>query len=91
MQQYGKERLRIEIISSQNTFVGSAGNHEIGGKIFFEKGLLQFTGLVVPQNLSDAEKGFIKNLQSVRGYKLENNRLLLFNPAGELLKFKKTD
>lgn len=91
VKQYGKERPRIEIISSENTFMGFAGNHEISGKIFFEKGLLQFTDIVVTQNLSDAEKGFIKNLQSVTGYKLENNRLLLFNPAGELLKFKKTD
>ncbi len=90
VQQYGK-RPRIEINSSQNTFMGSAGSHEISGKIFFEKELLRFTNIAAPQNLSDAEKEFIKNLQLATGYKLENNRLLLFNPAGELLKFKKTD
>jgi heat shock protein HslJ len=42
-------------------------------------------------NLTAAENGFIKNLQSATAYKSENNRLLLFNPAGEVLKFKKTD
>jgi uncharacterized membrane protein/heat shock protein HslJ len=91
VKQYGKERPRIEINSSQNTFMASAGSHEISGKIFFEKELLRFTNIAAPQNLSDAEKEFIKNLQLATGYKLENNRLLLFNPAGELLKFKKTD
>ena len=91
VQQYGKERPRIEINSSQNTFMGSAGSHEISGKIFFEKGLLRFTDIAVPLNLTAAENGFLKNLQSATGYKLENNRLLLFNPGGELLKFKKTD
>ena len=91
VRQYGKECPRIEINSSQNTFMGSAGSHEISGKIFFERGLLRFTDIAAPQNLSDVEKGFIKNLQSATGYTLENNRLLLFNPAGELLRFKKTD
>ncbi len=91
VQQYGKERPHIEINSSQNTFMGSAGSHEISGKIFFEKGLLRFIDIAVPQNLSDAEKRFIKNLQSATGYTLENNRLLLFNRSGELIKFRKTD
>ncbi len=91
VQQYGKERPRIEINSSQNTFMGSAGSHEISGKIFFEKGLLRFTDIAVPENLTPAENGFLKNLQSATGYTLENNRLLLFNPGGELLKFKKID
>ncbi len=91
VQQYGKERPRIEINSSQNTFMGATGNHEIIGKIFFEKGLLRFTDIEMPLNLSDPEKEFIKNLQTVTGYTLENNRLLLFNKAGELIKFRKTD
>ena len=71
--------------------MGSAGSHEISGKIFFEKWLLRFTDIAVPTNSLVAEKGFVKNLQSATGYTLENNRLLLFNPAGELLKFRKTD
>lgn len=91
VQQYGKERPRIEINSSQNSFIGYTGSHDINGKIFFERSLLRFTDVTAPQDLSKAEKGFIKNLQSATGYKLENNRLVLFNPAGELLKFKKTD
>ncbi len=91
VQQYGKERPCIEINSSQNSFMGYTGSHDINGKILFERGLLRFTDVVTPQDLSKAEKGFIKNLQSVTGYKLENNRLVLFNPAGEVLKFKKTD
>jgi len=52
---------------------------------------LRFTDIAVPLNLTAAENGFIKNFQSATGYKLENNWLLLFNPAGEVLKFKKTD
>jgi uncharacterized membrane protein len=90
-QQFGKERPRIEINSSQNSFMGFTGSHDINGKIFFEKGLLRFTDVMTPQDLSKEEKWFIKNLQSATGYKLKNNRLVLFNPAGEMLKFKKTD
>ncbi len=91
VQQYGKDRPRIEINSSQNTFMGFTGSHDINGRIFFEKGLLRFTDFAVPENLSDPEKGFMKNLQSTTGYKIENMRLLLFNPSGELLKFRKID
>lgn len=91
VQQYGKDHPRIEINSSQNTFMGITGSHDISGKLFFEKGLLRFTDIEAPLNLNDKEKDFIKNLQSATGYKLENNRLLLFNPSGELLKFRKTD
>jgi uncharacterized membrane protein/heat shock protein HslJ len=91
VQQYGKESPRIEINSSQNSFMGYTGSHDINGKIFFEKGLLRFNDVMAPQDLNKAEKEFIKDLQSATGYKLENNRLVLFNPAGELMQFKKTD
>ncbi len=83
VQQYGKERPRIEINSSQNSFMGYTGSHDINGKIFFERGLLRFTDVMAPQDLSKAEKGLIKSLQSVIGYKFANNRLVLFNPARE--------
>ncbi len=91
VQQYGKERPRIEINSSQNSFMGVSGNHDINGKIFFEKGLLRFTDIEKTKNGNKAEDGFIKNLAATTGYTIENNRLLLFNPSGQLLKFKKAD
>lgn len=90
-QQYGKERPYVEINSSQNTFMGSTGNHNISGKIFWEKGLLQFTDIVMPQNLSEGEKGFIKSLQLATGYTLENRLLLLFDNKREMMKFRKAD
>jgi heat shock protein HslJ len=89
--QYDKERPRIEINAEQNTFLGSTGSHDINGKIFFERGLLRFIDIAVPQNLNAAEKDFIKNIQSATNYKLEDYRMVLFNPSGELLKFRKTD
>lgn len=91
VRQYGKDRPHIEINSTQNSFTGVTGNHAINGKIFFEIGLLRFTDIVVLQNVNASENGFIKNLQSATSYTIENNRLLLFNPSGQLLQFKKTD
>ena len=91
VQQYGKDRPRIEINSAKNIFMGFTGSHDINGKIFFEKGLLRFTDIVASEKVSAAEKRFIKNLQDATSYKLENNRLLLSNQSGQLLKFRKTD
>ena len=71
--------------------MGFTGSHDINGKIFFEKGLLRFTDIVASKNVSAVEKRFIKNLQDATSYKLENNRLLLSNQSGQLLKFRKTD
>jgi heat shock protein HslJ len=71
--------------------MGVTGNHAINGKIFFEKGLLLFTDIVAMQNGNTVENDFVKNLQYATGYMIENNRLLLFNSAGQLLQFKKTD
>lgn len=91
VEQYGKDRPRIEINTSQNSFMGVSGNHDINGKIFFENGLLRFTDIIIPQKGNAAEKEFIKNLQSANNYLIENNRLILFNASALLLQFKKTD
>jgi heat shock protein HslJ len=89
-----KELPNLEINSSTNNFLGFAGCNRMNGTIFFERGLLRFTNIITtrmacPGNNKESE--FLKVLQSSTSYKVENNRLLLSNPSGEKLVFKKVD
>lgn len=89
-----KELPNLEINSSNNNFLGFAGCNRMNGTLFFERGLLRFTNVITtrmacPGNNKEAE--FLKALQSTTSYKIENNRLVLSNPSGEKLVFKKVD
>lgn len=84
----------MEINSGTNSFLGFAGCNRMNGSIFFEKELLRFTNIVTTKMMcqsSNKESEFLKALQSSTSYKIENNRLSLSNPDGELLIFKKID
>jgi len=74
--------------------MGYGGCNAISGSIFYEKDLLRFSKVVstlmacAPGN---KEGDFTKALQSIATYSIENNRLILSNPSGKLLVFKKVD
>lgn len=89
-----KELPNLEINSSTNNFMGFAGCNRMNGTIFFERGLLRFTNIITtrmacPGNNKESE--FLKALQSTTSYKVENMKLILSNPSGEKLVFKKVD
>ena len=91
---FQKELPRIEINSSENTFMGFGGCNAVSGGIFYEKDLLRFSKVVstmmacAPGNKEDQ---FIKALQSTTTYAIGDNRLTLSNPSGKLLVFRKVD
>lgn len=89
-----KELPRIEINSSQNTFMGFGGCNAISGSIFYEKDLLRFskvTSTMMACPPGNKEDQFTKALQSTTTYSIADNRLTLSNPSGKLLVFRKVD
>src|SRR6478609_3044919 len=91
---FTKELPNLEINSTSNTFMGFAGCNRMNGSIFFERGLLRFTNVVTTRMAcgeNNKESLFLKTLQSTTNYKVENLRLILTNPAGNELVFKKVD
>jgi heat shock protein HslJ/uncharacterized membrane protein len=91
---FQKEMPRIEINSTENRFSGYGGCNAISGSIFYEKDLLRFTKVIstlmaCPQGNKEGE--FTKALQSTTTYSIGNNQLILSNPSGKLLVFKKVD
>lgn len=84
----------MEINTTTNTFTGFTGCNRMSGKLFYEKGLLRFMDIATTKMMCDPhdkDNTFLKALRSATDYKIENNRLSLFNPSEELLIFKKTD
>ncbi|NHN27722.1 META domain-containing protein [Flavobacterium jejuense] len=84
----------MEINSTTHKFLGFAGCNRMNGSLFFEKGLLRFTKIVTTEMMcepSNKEPDFLNTLQNSTSFKIENNRLILSNPDGELLTFKKID
>ncbi|MCX2681673.1 META domain-containing protein [Galbibacter sp. EGI 63066] len=91
---FSKELPTMEINSTANTFSGFAGCNRMNGSLFSEKELLRFTNIATTKMMcepANKEPEFIKALQSGTTYKIANNRLMLSNPEGELLVFKKID
>jgi len=89
-----KELPNLEINSTTNQFMGFAGCNRMNGFIFFEKGVLRFTNISTtrmacgPQN---KENELLKALQSITAFKVENRRLILTNPSGVEIVYKKVD
>ena len=84
----------LEIDSRENRFSGSGGCNRIGGTIFFEKDLLRFTQIRSTKMACPAmeqETQVLQALEAVTSYEIVDNRLILGNPSGELLVFKKVD
>ncbi|WP_264564242.1 META domain-containing protein [Flavobacterium sp. N3904] len=91
---FNKELPNLEINSSTNRFMGYAGCNRMNGTIFFERGLLRFTNIINTRMAcgeNNKENEFLKALQSTTNYKVENMKLVLTNPSGGKLVFKKVD
>lgn len=91
---FKKDLPLMEINTASNLFTGYAGCNRMNGKLFFEQGVLRFINIATTKMMckpSNKESEFLKALQSNTTYKIENNRLRLSNPEGELLIFKKID
>ncbi|MGO4772185.1 META domain-containing protein [Flavobacterium sp. W22_SRS_FK3] len=91
---FEKEVPRIEIYASENKFLGYGGCNSITGTLFSEKDLLRFTNIISTMmacNGNNKEGEFIKALKSSTSYTIENNRLSLSNPSGNLLVLRKVD
>lgn len=84
----------MEINTTTNSFIGNTGCNSMRGKLFFEREILRFTDIATTTKMcsnNNQEHAFLNALKSSTAYKIENNRLYLFNPSEELLVFKKID
>ncbi|SDB36778.1 Heat shock protein HslJ [Flavobacteriaceae bacterium MAR_2010_188] len=91
---FSNEFPTMEINSTENTFLGFAGCNRINGKLFFEKVSIRFTNIVTTKMMcepTNKEAQFLKALEGITQYSIENNRLTLSNPSGILTVFKKVD
>ena len=83
----------LELHSNGNAFSGYGGCNKINGRIFSERNLLRFTDFVVSKNTcapTNREKDFINGLKFSTQYTIEGDHLMLSNPSGPTLSFKKT-
>ena len=84
----------MEIYASTNKFSGFSGCNRMNGSLFFEKGKLRFINIVSTKMMCDnlyKETEFITTLQNITSYTIGENRLILSNPSGKKLIFKKID
>jgi len=88
---YGKEIPRIEINTTEKTFMAFTGTKDIQGKIFMEGNSIRFNSYKEPPGLNAAEKDFLEKLRTITSFKLAENHLLLSNSGSVLLKFQKVD
>lgn len=91
---FGKEFPMLEIYASTNKFSGFSGCNRINGSLFFEKGKLRFINITSTEMACDnlyKETEYISTLQNITSYSIGENRLILSNPAGKKIIFKKID
>lgn len=84
----------LEIDARENRFSGTGGCNRIGGTLFFEQDLLRFTQIRSTKMACpamDQENRVLQALEAVTTYEIVDNRLVLGNPSGELLVYKKGD
>lgn len=84
----------MEINATTNKFTGFSGCNRNSGSIFFEKGKLRFLNIATTKMLcpdSKKETEFLTAFMGAITYSIGNNRLILSNPSGTKLVFKKVD
>ncbi len=82
----------LELHANGNSFSGYGGCNTIIGRIFSERTLLRFTDMVLSKRTcatKPKEDEFIKALQFSTRYAIEGDKLILSNPGGRLLVFRK--
>lgn len=91
---FNREFPSMEINAGANAFSGFAGCNRMNGNLFFEPKKLHFTNIITTKMAcgpNNKEIDFLKALNNITTYKIENNRLWLSNPNETLLIFKKID
>lgn len=91
---FGKKFPMIEINASTNKFSGFSGCNQINGSLFFEKGKVRFINIASTKMMCDnfyQETEFMNTLQNITTYSIGENRLILSNPSGKKIVFKKID
>lgn len=91
----GNELPYMEIYTNENRFSGFSGCNRMTGSLFYEWDVLRFgqiaSTLMACPNM-EKEDQFLKALQGITQYNLENNRLYLSTAGGApFLTFKKID
>lgn len=84
----------IEIKANGNSFKGYGGCNTFTGRLYAEHALLRFTDLVITKEVcppANREPDFISGLRFTTQYQFDKDRLILSNPAGTTLIFRKGD
>lgn len=82
----------IEIKTNGNSFKGYGGCNTFTGRLYAEHALLRFTDLVITKEVcppANREPDFISGLRFTTQYKFDNDHLILSNPSGTTLIFRK--
>lgn len=82
----------LELAPDGNSFFGFAGCNKIQGRLFSERTLLRFTDVTSTRMtcpLQSLEDNFLEALGFSTQYKLEEDKLILSNPASQTLSFRK--
>lgn len=91
--QYPNKLPSIIIDSEKNIFIGHTGCNDMKGSLFFEPNLLRFKDIITTKKMcvpdNGQEQAFLQALKSSITFKVDNDRLTLSNPNGELLMFRK--
>ena len=91
---FGKKFPMMEIYASTNKFSGFSGCNQMNGALFSEKEKLRFINIVTTEMMCDhsyKETEYITTLQNITSYSIGENRLILSNPSGKKIIFKKID
>lgn len=91
---FGKKFPMMEIYASTNKFSGFSGCNQMNGSLFSEKEKLRFINIVTTEMMCDhsyKETEYITTLQNITSYSIGENRLILSNPSGKKIIFKKID
>jgi heat shock protein HslJ len=94
LENFREEFPRLEIDAKEKRFSGFGGCNQIHGQLFSEHKLLRFTNIAQTRMLCappNQENDFLSALRQSTHYQLKNNELILSNPDGETLRFKKVD
>jgi heat shock protein HslJ len=84
----------VDLHANGNSIAGYAGCNTFNGRIFSERSLLRFTDLHLSKRdcpTKPKEDEFIRALQFSTQYAIEGDRLILSNPSGPTLTFKRVN
>jgi heat shock protein HslJ len=84
----------LQLHANGNSFSGYGGCNTINGRLYSERSLLRFTDMVLsrrPCATKPEEDKFINALQFSTQFVLEGDKLVLSNPGGRLLVFRRAD